>query len=273
MQNVGLNLINETIFVGTRYTAPPRLHLLYHEVRAVQSRYSYDIGASAFESHVDLVAKTQRKQTPDITAEFTFDDGHASDFELVLPILSARGLRAQFFVTVGWTGCKPGYMGWQEVRSLHDAGHIVGAHGWSHALLTHCSPQELEVELRKARTVLEDKLGAPVSTMSLPGGRYDRRVLLACRESGYAKVYTSVPRLELAASEFTVGRVNMKSHVTADWITRLLQPGSSELAQLHTRHQIRKAAKRVVGDWLYEKLWAATVRKEPDDHTGAASSR
>jgi len=38
-------------------------------------------------------------------------------------------------------------MGWQELRALHQAGQLIGAHGWSHALLTHCSASGLHREL------------------------------------------------------------------------------------------------------------------------------
>ena len=115
---------------------------------------------------------------------------------LPLPILQSRGLTAQFFITVGWTGKKPGYMGWPELRALHESGQMIGAHGWSHTLLTHCSEKDLQTELSSARLTLEDKLGTSITTMSLPGGRYNRRVLAACQEAGYTQIYTSVPRAE-----------------------------------------------------------------------------
>jgi peptidoglycan/xylan/chitin deacetylase (PgdA/CDA1 family) len=63
-------------------------------------------------------------------------------------------MKARFFITAGWTGKKPGYMGWEELRSLHEAGHSIGAHGWTHALLTHCSEKDLQTELSSARFVL-----------------------------------------------------------------------------------------------------------------------
>ena len=109
--------------------------------------------------------------------EVTFDDGHISNFEFALPILQSRAIRAWFFITVGWTGRRPGYMGWNELRKLHQAGHVIGAHGWTHTLLTHCSARRLHSELVDARLTLEDKLGASVTSMSLPGGRYNRHVL------------------------------------------------------------------------------------------------
>jgi peptidoglycan/xylan/chitin deacetylase (PgdA/CDA1 family) len=149
---------------------------------------------------------------------------------------------------------------------------MIGSHGWSHAMLTHCSEKELGIELRESRSVLEDKLGIRVSTMSLPGGRYNQRVLAACREAGYTKVYTSVPRMEVVATEFTVGRVNIDSNMTVDYIARLLQPRSGELSRLQGRYRKKEATKKVLGDWLYEKLWNAVNRKEQDLSSESSAS-
>jgi hypothetical protein len=119
--------------------------------------------------------------------------------------------------------------------------------------------------LGKAKSVLEDKLGTAITTMSLPGGRYNRRVLEACREAGYTQVYTSVPRAEREPLGFTVGRLNVRRDISLEWIRNVLQPFSRELSNLERQYRIKAVAKTVVGDRLYEKLWALLNRKEPDD--------
>jgi len=187
-------------------------------------------------------------------------------------MLSVRGLCAHFFITVGWIGMIPGYMGWPQVRSLIDAGHIVGAHGWSHALLTKCSAKELDRELNASRKLLEDKLGIAVTTMSFPGGRYNGRVLAACQEAGYTRVYTSEPRLETTVSAFTVGRVNVSSHRSADWIFGLLQLRSRELINLQRQYHIKTTARTILGDRLYDKLWAVVTRKGTETQVQPATA-
>lgn len=243
---------------------PPRLHLLYHELNSCEDGYTYAIESAAFKNHVHLISELRSVDPASVAVKFTFDDGHSSAYEVALPILAARGLNAHFFITAGWMGRKPGYMSWQEVRTLSDAGHVIGAHGWSHALLTRCAPRELNAELRQSKSLLEDQLGVPVTTMSLPGGRYNGRVLSACREAGYSKVYTSVPRIEISDAEFTVGRVNINSRMTLDWITRLLQTGSRELSELQRQYSMKAAAKSILGDRLYDKLWTIVTRRESD---------
>jgi hypothetical protein len=247
---------------------PPRLYLLYHELRPTESQYSYVVDTRMFEKHIDLFVRLRNPENSSLWPEVTFDDGHISNFEFAAPILQARGLTAKFFITVGWTGNKPGYMGWPELRSLHKAGQLIGAHGWTHTLLTHCSEKDLQTELSGARLALEDKLGASITTMSLPGGRYNHRVLSVCEQAGYTQVYTSVPKAESLPLGATVGRLNIRGDMQLEWISNLFQPNSSVLAGLGRQYRMKAAAKKLLGDNLYEKLWAVLNRKEPDSDSG-----
>lgn len=221
-----------------------------------------------FERHIDLFVRL-RAEGDGLWPEVTFDDGHISNLEYAAPILQAHGLTAQFFITVGWTGTKAGYMGWEELRALHAEGQSIGAHGWTHTLLTHCNEKELQVELGDARAALEDGLGSSVTTMSLPGGRYNRRVLAACAAAGYTEVYTSIPRSEGMPLGATVGRLNVLGSMEPEWLTKLLEPESGVLAGLGRQYRVKAAAKAVLGDGLYKRLWALVNRQEPGGDGGA----
>ncbi|WP_353073460.1 polysaccharide deacetylase family protein [Tunturiibacter gelidoferens] len=254
-------------------TRPPyRLYLLYHELRPSRSEYSYVVETDQFEKQVDLFLELRKRHPPGLFPEITFDDGHVSNFEFALPILQSRAIKAWFFITTGWTGQRPGYMGWQELRELQQAGQQIGAHGWSHALLTHCDPAQLHKELVEARLTLEDKLGVPVTGMSLPGGRSNQRVLDACREAGYTKVFTSVPRPEPHPTGTIVGRLNIRGDMTLEWIAKLFESESGVLSSLKRQHHIKATAKTLLGDRLYEKLWALLNQQEPDTNDGEAAT-
>jgi peptidoglycan/xylan/chitin deacetylase (PgdA/CDA1 family) len=245
-----------------------RLYLLYHELRPTPSVYSYITEPAVFQRHIDLFVRLKTAENPGFLPEVTFDDGHISNFEYALPILQSRNLKAQFFITVGWTAQRPGYMGWTELRQLHEAGQSIGAHGWTHTLLTHCTEKDLQVELGNARLTLEDKLGTSITTMSLPGGRYNRRVLSACEAAGYTQIYTSEPKAESPPLGVTVGRLNIRGDMQLEWISTLLQPGSRVLDGLGRQYRMKATAKTLLGDSLYAKLWALLNRKEPDSDGG-----
>src|ERR1700751_3126925 len=162
---------------------PPlqELYLLYHELRPDNSPYTYALQTTEFESQLDLFAQLQRHGSTALRPQLTFDDGHISNFKFALPILQSRGLAARFFITVGWTSRKKDFMDWPHLKELLHGGQQIGAHGWGPTLLTHCTDNQLFTELNNARQTLEDKLGVPITTVSLPGGRFNQRVLAACR--------------------------------------------------------------------------------------------
>lgn len=251
---------------------PSRLYLLYHELRPARSDYSYVVETGQFEKELDLFLKLRENGEPRLWPEVTFDDGHISNFEFALPVLQSHAINAWFFITVGWTGQRPGYMGWQELRTLHQAGQTIGAHGWTHTLLTHCNAKELHHELTDAKLTLEDKLGTAITTMSLPGGRYNPRVLAACQEAGYTQVFTSSPRAEPDPSAQTIGRLNIRGDMSLEWIAKLFHPGSNLLSGLERQYRRKAAAKSLLGDRLYEKLWAILNRKEPDSDAEEAAA-
>lgn len=244
------------------------LYLLYHELRPSQSRYSYVLGTKEFEKQIDLIVQLRKAGHGELLPQITFDDGHISNFEFALPILQSRNLKAWFFITAGWTGKRKDYMGWRELQTLHQAGQLIGAHGWTHTLLTHCSEKELLTELNSARLTLEDKLGTPITTMSLPGGRYNQRVLSACREAGYTQIFTSIPKAEPVPAGPMVGRLNIRADMSLEWIASLFQKDSKVLASMSRQYQMKATAKTLLGDRLYEKLWAVLNRKESDTDPG-----
>ncbi len=248
-------------------SAPPSrrsLHLLYHELRPARTDYAYALDVTSFDQQLALFAAI-RQQNTGLNPEITFDDGHLSDFEYALPALQTHGLTARFFITAGWTSTRPGYMDWRQLRALHAAGQHIGAHGWSHILLTHCSDQQLEAELRDPRHALEDRLGASITTMSLPGGRANRRIFAACEAAGYTTVYTSAPIAETLPLGSRVGRLNIRGDMQLSWLLQLFKPGSSTLAHLERSHRIKSAAKNLLGDSFYARIWAAFNRQESND--------
>ena len=242
------------------------LHLLYHELRPAKSRYSYVTPCAEFEAHCELIAQYRQAGSETLLLpEITFDDGNLSDHLYAMPLLERYGLRTRFFVTAGWTGRRSGFMDWPALRALHAAGHSLGAHGMTHKLLTDCSAAELDNELGGSRRLLEDGLQAPVTTLSLPGGRSNGRVLRACFAAGFTQVFTSAPRAEdMLANPATVGRLNLLAGTTVSWLEALLDPASGVLARLERIDRVKSAAKLLLGSRLYTKAWALANRQEPE---------
>jgi len=122
--------------------------------------------------------------------ELSFDDGYASDVEIALPALIARGISARFFPLAGRLG-STGHVSASGVRELAAAGMAIGSHGMKHCSWRGLGRRAMHEELVGARNRLAAAAGTPIDTAACPFGSYDRRVLAALREQGYARVFTS----------------------------------------------------------------------------------
>ena len=177
----------------THRSANRNMVLAYHEVMP-ESNYAYCVTSASFAEQLRLLDSLKKNKSVD--TQITFDDGEQSQYHNVLPLLAEYGFKATYFVTPGLIGTAAKFLGWDELRALQAAGHSVQSHGWSHKFLTLCSETELAHELRASKQSLEDNLGSAVEEISVPGGRWDRRVIHACAAVGYRRVYVSDPWIE-----------------------------------------------------------------------------
>jgi polysaccharide deacetylase family protein (PEP-CTERM system associated) len=92
----------------------------------------------------------------------------------ILDILEARGVAATFFV-LGWVAERnPGL-----VREIARRGHEVGCHSYAHRPVSALSPDEFRRDLRLAKSIIEDALGARVYGYRAPTFSVVRRSLWA----------------------------------------------------------------------------------------------
>jgi peptidoglycan/xylan/chitin deacetylase (PgdA/CDA1 family) len=120
----------------------------------------------------------------------TFDDGLLSNYTLSFPILTLYGLPAVYFITAGKVE-QPGYVSWRHLSEIARAGNAIGSHGLTHSVLKNMGRSGVRTELETSRKLLEDRIGVPVKTLSIPRGFYDETVIEVARESGYSSVFTS----------------------------------------------------------------------------------
>ena len=229
--------------------------LAYHEVMP-ESDYAYCVTSSAFAEHLALFDSIGRSGGPELPVQITFDDGERSQYLNASPLLAENGIFATYFVTPGLIGTAAKFLGWNELKTLQNAGHSIQSHGWSHRFLTFCSDAELAHELLSSRQMLEDKLGDLVEEISVPGGRWNWRVIKACADAGYRRVYVSDPWV--AENMFgiqVIGRFMVRRTTTATELLKVVQQDRYALGKIRVRSQIKQAIVGLVGDGLYHRLW------------------
>lgn len=84
-----------------------------------------------------------------------------------------------------------GIMSWPELRTLKEAGHEIGSHSSSHALLPQVADTDLHAEIAGSRRVIAENLGGDVSTFCYPNGDHDGRVVDAVARAGYRFAVTT----------------------------------------------------------------------------------
>jgi peptidoglycan/xylan/chitin deacetylase (PgdA/CDA1 family) len=229
--------------------------LAYHEVMP-ESDYSYCVTPGSFAQHLALFDSVAKDVGSKLPLQITFDDGERSQYLNAAPLLAEHGISATYFVTPGLIGTAAKFLGWHELKTLQNAGHSIQSHGWSHRFLTFCSDAELAHELLASRQLLEDKLGDLVEEISVPGGRWNRRVIKACADAGYRRIYVSDPWV--AENMFgiqVIGRFMVRRTTTAAELLKVVQQDRYALGKIRMRSQVKQAIVGLVGDGLYHRLW------------------
>lgn len=181
----------------------------------------------------------------------TFDDGSETDLLVAAPTLAGAGFGATFYLTAGFLG-RRGHLTVEQARELLGHGFEIGSHSMTHAYLPDLADDALQHELVHSKAMLENALGAAVTTFSCPGGRYDRRVLRHAVAAGYRSVTTSRAVRNLPAdSPVGLGRVGVMRGANADAVERLVR--GQGLAARRLRDAALRLAKSGLGNAAYER--------------------
>ena len=135
-------------------------------------------------AHWDHGARLPRR--PVILA---FDDGSKTWLRKVLPALKARGMVAEFYLTLD--AIKHGNLTWAQVRRLARAGNGIGAHDVHHVQLAgvpHRKPASRKRMFREvdgARRAILEHVGIAPDSMAYVGGGFNRRLIAQVRRAGY----------------------------------------------------------------------------------------
>jgi peptidoglycan/xylan/chitin deacetylase (PgdA/CDA1 family) len=157
------------------------------------------ISLAAFEQQLDWLAsqgfhtislhqlaesRAGRAVLPKRAVILTFDDGKSDGFEVVLPSLRKRGMRATFFIITGRVG-ESGFLTWEGVRALAAAGMEIGSHTRTHPRLPDLTDAAVEEELRSSKSTLQAELGQTVEVFAYPYNSVRSHTAALAAAAGY----------------------------------------------------------------------------------------
>ncbi|MBV9507058.1 MAG: polysaccharide deacetylase family protein [Acidobacteriia bacterium] len=245
---------------------------MYHDVAPdcqTKPGVIYTLAQTEFRRHLDTLKSLPFISVALCTADWgnkapvliTFDDGGAGS-PWIGEELERCGWRGHFFVVTDLIGA-PGFMGRSEIRTLAERGHVIGSHSCSHPLrISALSDAALEHEWGDSVRILADVIGQPISTASVPGGFYSRRVGEAAMKAGITQLFTSTP----TSAVKRLGPGTVFGRYTADRRTKmsdLVSFAGSRHSGPRRRQQlfwnIKSIAKSVSGE-RYERLRRVLLR-------------
>lgn len=117
----------------------------------------------------------------------TFDDGWATNYTNVLPVLKQYGFKSTQYIISGFIGdSADGYMTAAQIKALQSAGSEIGSHTVTHPHLPLLTPTQLTTELSKSQSTLTTDFGTKPMDFASPYGEYNATVIAAIK-----KYYTS----------------------------------------------------------------------------------
>jgi len=240
--------------------------LNYHGLESREGEYSfhhderaYVLPAEVFERHLDLirseggrVLSSHEAFSPSLAEKavlLTFDDGLSSHAAYAAPAMKVRGMTGIFFVSAGKVGLS-GYMDWHELRALAADGFEIGAHGYDHVPLPPLADGALLRETAEAKKKLEDGLGSPVRSFSVPRGFYSGRVGRFVRQAGYQNMFTSHFGVNpVPVQPFYVKRLAPTRFDAPETLGQWLR---ADFGSRHFREEIKERLRRLLGPGIYD---------------------
>lgn len=215
--------------------------LMYHYVRQVDRSadplgYTLSVTPDQFAAQLDWLARegyvTMRMEAvaqclssaagcPSRAIALTFDDGYADALTAALPLLQRYGFVATFYVVNNFVG-QPGYMNWDELRALRDAGMEIGAHSMTHSDLTLMNPDAAFMEIAESGQALAAQLQVPIVSFCYPAGRFNTALAEQVRAAGYSNATTTVQGVD-GSAPFTLPRIRIYGDMSQsgfEWAVR-----------------------------------------------------
>lgn len=146
----------------------------------------------------------------------TFDDGELNNYQCAFPELKSCGFSAYFFIITKRVG-KAGYLGFDEIKRLHEAGMHIGSHGFSHEILTNLKDTQIEEEFSASKKYLERNLEIDIDNISIPRGFCSDKIIQMAYDAGYSHIFISEKPKNLHKDCYS--RIAVKS----DWTVQRFQ--------------------------------------------------
>ena len=165
---------------------------MYHDVyKASECESGFQTDGANHYKISEVAFEEQINQISGLPVTLTFDDGGISFYTIIAPILEKKHLIGRFYIATNYIGTE-GFMDENQIKDLHQRGHIIGSHSCSHPSDFRAVPfvarkEEWADSVRR----LSEIIGEPVREVSVPNGFLQKDDLKIFEELGITTIYTS----------------------------------------------------------------------------------
>lgn len=120
----------------------------------------------------------------------TFDDGYENNYTNAFPILKKYDYPATIFIPSSDIG-KVGYLNWDQIREMHEAGIDFESHTKTQAYLPSIPYEEQVKEIKESKLIIEEQLGKEVKFIAYPIGGFSDSIKRIVADAGYQAAVTT----------------------------------------------------------------------------------
>jgi len=241
----------------------PVLVLMYHRTPDDVAEGHFDVSLSDFRAQIQgmIDAGVPFIRFRDCNKEeylrggthvaLTFDDGHASNAK-AFAFLADRSIVPTAMIVEDWSRNDGDFLSARAIADLRSVCDF-GGHGASHVDLTSLDDEALSKELTSSRDYLRDIVGDAVTSMALPGGMGDARVMRAALREGFQIIGNSVPLLH-AKNDVSVNRVCVYRQTGFSEPLGLARAGRGYWMRARAKVAVSNYGPRIVGGNNYRSM-------------------
>ena len=223
-------LITFLALAGRLMPARRGIRILYYHSVHPHRRNETNVRPAAFERHLRHLKKQyrvvpleealdllQKKMFTGKEMVVTFDDGYRDNVVVAAPLLRRYGMKAAFFLTVGYIGTDTilhhdlhddpaanRLLSWDEAIALLREGHTIGSHTLTHVQLSSLDAGGKRKEMKESLAMLRKQLGEGGYPVSYPYGSwtdFDAETTVLAGEDGYSSGFSAVSGVNTETSD------------------------------------------------------------------------
>ncbi|MBY0244045.1 MAG: polysaccharide deacetylase family protein [Sphingobacteriaceae bacterium] len=203
--------------------------LCYHQVRNWTAKdgkvgKDYITPVATFKSHIKMLADSgyhtilpdqlyaylnHGAKLPSKPIMITFDDTDLDQYTVAAPELKKYGFKAVYFIMTVAIGKKAriSYMNREQIKSLSDAGNVIGSHTYDHANVKKYKAEDWVTQIEKPTKVLEEITGKKINYFAYPFGLWNPEAIPQLKKRGFKAAFILATKRDEKDPLFTIRRI------------------------------------------------------------------